>query len=137
MTCREHIRAEKEACRLEGKSTGKLFWQRLRAMFDEVNDTEQQAVFKHERGPLTTWCKMQTTCPSQEEGKVVCMALIRLNAKSEPCYHTGRVILEYFQRVGFKTAYPQLFAAIRGRADYWLAEVLGSPEEKDCKSFSL
>eukprot|EP00971_Amphidinium_carterae_P135217 2679773-Amphidinium_carterae.9 len=78
------------------------------------------AVFKHERGPLTTWCKMQTDSLNKEaakSAKIICMALIRLNPKSEPCYHTGRVILEYFHRVAFKSSHPALFDAIRGRAE--------------------
>eukprot|EP00971_Amphidinium_carterae_P190030 3772217-Amphidinium_carterae.2 len=143
LTCREHIRNEKEACRKEGRSTGKLFWQKLKAMFDAVNESEEvlaiaagvdmpepvwshfkQAVFRHERGPLTTWCRMQTSSPTEEEGKVVCMALIRLNAKNEACFHAGLQLLQYMHRVDFKTEYPQLFEAIRPRADYWLLEVL-------------
>eukprot|EP00971_Amphidinium_carterae_P255729 5077189-Amphidinium_carterae.2 len=134
---------EKIACREENRSTGKLFWQRLKAQYDEVDESQaclsidegvelpeplwglfKQAVFRHERAPLTSWLRMQTAAPSETAGKVICMALVRLSPqKAEESYHAGLTILHYMHRVGFKSKWPALFEAVRARVDLWLLEV--------------
>eukprot|EP00971_Amphidinium_carterae_P217562 4319008-Amphidinium_carterae.1 len=144
LTCREHIRREKIACRDEGRSTGKLFWQKIRAWFDTVDDCTEalsiadgiempepiwthfkSAIFRHERAPLMSWLKMQTAAPSETVAKVVCMCLVRLSPnKAEQSFHTGLSILQFMQRVEFEKTFPRLFEAIRPRVDMWLVEEL-------------
>ena len=151
MTCRDTIYKEKESCRDENRSTGALFWRRIRANFGQRSDEQSplmisdqevmpeplwshfKQLLKHNKAPLNSWLA-SAGLVDEISFKLLAQALNNLQpGTSTDVYQCGIRILRLIWMQNLHAQYPAIWEAVKRQADSYLIQAGGTRTVQDNK----